>query len=46
MKCLKTGKDFAFITPEDGDIDFFVRHSEIQSGGSFTKPNDSRAADH
>ena len=35
VKYFDAGNGFAFIAPEDGSKDFFVHHSDINSGDSY-----------
>ena len=36
VKWFNASKGFGFITPDDGDNDLFVHHSEIKTGGYAT----------
>ncbi|MCK5189823.1 MAG: cold-shock protein [Methylococcales bacterium] len=46
VKWFNAGKDFGFITPNDGGKDLFVHHSEINSGGDYTTLNDGQAVEY
>ena len=45
VKWFNPDKGFGFITPEDGEKDLFVHHSEIQSGGSFATLSDGQVVE-
>ena len=45
VKWFNADKGFGFITPEDGDKDLFVHHSEIQNGGGFRTLEDGQAVE-
>jgi CspA family cold shock protein len=42
VKWFDAGKGFGFITPDEGDSDLFVHHSEIRSGDSYATLNDGQ----
>jgi CspA family cold shock protein len=42
VKWFNADKGFGFITPDDGDKDLFVHHSEIQSSGYATLEDGQR----
>ena len=42
VKWFDASKGFGFITPDDGEKDLFVHHSEIQSGGGYATLNDGQ----
>ncbi len=45
VKWFNADKGFGFITPEDGDKDLFVHHSEIQMGGGYATLSDGQAVE-
>lgn len=45
VKWFNAEKGFGFITPEEGDKDLFVHHSEIQAGGGYASLNDGQAVE-
>ena len=42
VKWFNPTKGYGFITPDEGDKDLFVHHSEIQSGGEYATLNDGQ----
>ena len=44
VKWFNASKGFGFITPDDGDNDLFVHHSEIKTGGYATLNENQRVS--
>lgn len=42
VKWFSADKGYGFITPESGDKDLFVHHSEIQTSGGYATLNDGQ----
>ena len=45
VKWFAEDKGFGFITPENGNKDLFVHHSEIKSGGNYATLMDGQAVE-
>ena len=45
VKWFNPTKGYGFITPDEGDKDLFVHHSEIQSGGQFASLADGQSVE-
>ena len=46
VKWFSADKGYGFITPDDGDKDLFVHHSEIKSSGGFATLNDGQKVEY
>jgi len=42
VKWFNASKGFGFITPDEGDKDLFVHHSEIRAGGGYATLNEGQ----
>lgn len=42
VKWFDAGKGYGFITPDDGEKDLFVHHSDIECGGGYASLEDGQ----